>query len=189
LASRWQALREIADDLVAAPLCHGVKVVEDQHEGQLTDGSGIDQRRQHYVLDRWLRAAEVIGQRGVELQDRIERGDHCREQCDRIVVRGLERNPGERPLVPVSPQGQQRRLAVAGWRGEEDDRDVGHREEAVDQSRTVHDARAERRRRQLAGDDRPAFAGRAESRSRSDISPLRPVDRHKFNLVSFVAHT
>ena len=141
LASRWQALGEIADGLVAAPLCHEVKVVEDEHEGQLTGGAGIDQRRQYHVLDRWLRAAEVIGQRRVELQDRIERSDHCRDQCDRIVVSGLEGDPGEGPLVPVSPQGQQRRLAVAGWRGEEDDRVVGHREEAADQSRTVHDPR------------------------------------------------
>jgi hypothetical protein len=161
-----------------------MNVVEDQHERLAAGGARVEQRRQHEVLDRRVRGAELIGQRGVEVQDRIERGEHRRDQGHRIVVGGLQGDPAERPLVALAPQCQQGRLAVAGRAGDQDDRDSRRRDQAIHQRGPIHDARPQRRHRQLAGDDAPAVAGRAEARRPSGILPLRATDRHGVNPMS-----
>jgi hypothetical protein len=107
---------------VAAPLAHQVQVIQHQHHWLTTFEAGVHQRRQHHLLQRRVADLQAVGDRGIQAHDWIERGDQARHERDRVVVGGLQRNPGKGPLVALAPQRQQRRLAIAGRRRDQNDR-------------------------------------------------------------------
>jgi hypothetical protein len=162
LAAHRQPLAEIADHGVTAGLGHQVNVVEHQHERLVGLGARIDERRQHDVLERRLGDEESSADRVLEIQDRIERGEHARDERDRVVVGGIEGNPRKEPLVALAPERQQRGLAIAGGRRDEHDRRMGRGHQAVEERGAIDDARSQRRGGQLGRDDATAldrFAG------------------------------
>jgi hypothetical protein len=115
--------------------------------------AGVDKRRQHDLLERRHAGLQRVRDRGVEVQDPIQGGEDAGDECDRVVVGGLQRDPGEGPLVTVAPRRQQGRLAIAGRGRDQHHRSVGRRHQAVEQLRAVDVARSPRRPGQLAGDD------------------------------------
>ena len=134
-----------------------------------------------------------LGDRGRWQQLRVVDRDHDRaaggvagEQA-RGRARRLERvgaQPGERPPVAPAPLGEQRRLAVAGRRGDRHQRQVGRRGERAQQARPRHEAGRHARR---AGVERlaverlePGAAGWWSSRASSlptDRCPAPPRGR------------
>ena len=125
LASGRQPLAQVADGRVTPAIGHRVQVVEDQDEGAPGISAGGDESWQHHIFQRRIRRAQKPGQRTVELEDRPEGGDHAGQEDGRVVVGRVEGNPRERPLIVVTPRGQQRRFPVSGRRGDEHHRSMG----------------------------------------------------------------
>ena len=121
-----------------------VRAVEHEHERRAARG------------DRRAEALQCLGRRGPALGgqrlerrlrqrlDPVERGRDEAQERDRVVVALVDRDPGERPHVARRPLREQRRLAVAGRRHHQHERERARRAQAVDQRRPRDRARQER---------------------------------------------
>ena len=132
LAARGEPLGQVADGDVTAPLGHQVQVIQHQDERLAARGAGVDQRRQHHLLQRRHAGVEAVADRRIQAHDRTEGGQHAGDEGHRVVVDGLQRDPGKGPLVALAPQRQQRRLAIAGRRRHQHDRGMGGGHQAVE---------------------------------------------------------
>ena len=111
-----------------------VGVVEHQHERARPGSNGLAEAREHDALDGGALRRQGGEDRAAERLDPVERQRHVRQQRDRIVVAGVERDPGERALVRICPVSHQRRLAVPGGGGDVDDRVACGGAEPVDEA-------------------------------------------------------
>ena len=95
-------------------------------------------------------------------------GDHVAQEGDPVAVRGLQAVPEHASVRPPGEVTEQRGLAVAGLRRNEDDAGVPLLVEPAHQPRPRQDAAALDRRRDLAGDDgQPGGMARSRHADRS----------------------
>ncbi len=120
--------------------------------------SDARREREHGALGQSLGGLDELAQRRLVGELRVVDDDHARrglvDQLRRLadaVLGGvrLQRDPGERPAVAGRPLGEERRLAVARGRHDQDDRRVAAGDQAPDESRTRHHPAPERRRAEL----------------------------------------
>ena len=148
-----------------------VRAVEHEHERRAARG------------DRRAEALQCLGRRGPALGgqrlerrlrqrlDPVERGGDEAQERDRVVVALVDRDPGERTHVARRPLREQRRLAVAGRRHHQHQREGARRAQAVDQRRPRDRARQERRNAGLRVGDLERQRWRARG---TDEHGLRP---------------
>jgi hypothetical protein len=82
-----------------------VVVVEREHERPFERGQVVDEGWEHHAGEAG-RAGQVGERGGAELGlNGPQGGDRLLEQLDRVVVGGVEREPGERTLIGGAPGG------------------------------------------------------------------------------------
>ena len=137
-------------------------VVEHEDEGPPPSAHGA---RQPGEQDRRITDVRLNSRRGhlpggfLHLVERVDHRPH--EQCG-IVVGVNEPYPDERPIVLGGPLGEQGRLAVARWGGQQHERGRARLSQARHQSWSPHQVGAKARRR-LTRDD-PTGARQLDSR-------------------------
>ena len=111
-----------------------------------------------------------------ERLDAVDRRGNVLEQDDRVVIALVDRDPGERSGIARRPLGEKRRLAVAGRRRDEHERERARGPQPVDERRPRNASRRPWGRLQLRLDDIEREAGLArpdEDRLRSDPAQRR----------------
>ena len=107
-------------------------VVEHEHEGTLAPSQGIAEPRHQCVGEVGV---PERGRQGVLVErfDLVERRRDRADQKHRVVVAGVERDPGELAVVVRQPLAKQRRLPVARRRGHQQRRSLAVGDQPRDQ--------------------------------------------------------
>jgi hypothetical protein len=150
-------VEEERDRLVNLGALDQVPVVEDEDERIADWLQLVDQRRQDALEQRRSRSREQREGLGADIGlDRADRLDGVRPEPDRIVVPGIDREPGERsrPAVELLPGGEERRLAPPCRRRDESELPAPVCAELLDEGRTRNEIAARGRAAKLR-DEQP----------------------------------
>ena len=155
----WRAMRpRIAECRVDGSIVDGMEIVQNQHEvGRLLRHQVIDQCRDHRVGRRrrgcFERAAQVLTD---GRDDLLQRRAEIAQETRRVIVRFVQREPGGGRVrgQGAYPLCHQRGLAEAGGRGDQGERPVEARVQALDQVRS----------RQMAGFPTPFDTAQTSAR-------------------------
>src|SRR2546421_12781177 len=122
---------------------HDLVIVQDENDvflsGDPTYQQVVDQQRQH-GLHRWRlkRVVQYLPDRAQVRIIGLQGGKQVREEACRFIVLWFEREPRDRDGTRGQPVGEQRGLAEANWRRNEDQGSLHALLEALDQAGTMH---------------------------------------------------
>ena len=163
-----------------------VVVVEHEHDavGQL--GELVDQPREHHGVDR----RPGVRQRGEHAaaepgQDRAQGGDDVAPEAHGVVVRGIERDPRERPVGALRPPplGEHGRLAPAGGRADEHQPPAHPRRQLDNKLVARHVALVDIGGVELRGSDLHAGCDSRRAHARLPTSPGTPRQARRRGIV------
>ena len=147
-----------------------VHVIQDERHGPGHQREGRAEPGHDRAEHRGSPGVERVEDPPADGLHRIERLGHVGQQDLRVVVRLLDRHPGESLATARSPLRQQRCLPVAGRRGDRDEPTSIAVGQAFEQNRTPDGSRPHQRMQQLRRDEIKCLADPA-------VCPLGPRPR------------
>ena len=140
----WNVLGKRGDGVEALLASQELQLVEHDHDRVPERQERGSQLRHDSRPDRCAGGGQSLEDGRVDRRDPVERNRDVREEDDRIVVAVVDRHPGERTLISAGPLGEQRGLSVPDLGDDPHHRHPARPEQASDELRPRHRARANR---------------------------------------------
>ena len=160
--------RQLGHRVKACLVVEQLQVVQDEGDRVRHRREGGREPGHHGGRGRHARGGQGGEDPRVDRLDPVEGHGDVGQQHDRVVVATVDRDPGHAASLALGPLGHERRLAVAGWGDDGDDR-LGVPDQPVQQRGPGHHPGADRGRAELRGQElegRPQPGGPVALRQR-----------------------